>query len=148
MNRYDACTWNKMVNEKQLTIQIFIDDLHISHVDDKAIDNLVHNLDEKFKTKFNKLNVCKGKVNDYLGINIDYSNADYDKFTMYDFIEDVLKEARDDMDRLFPWPTDSKLYNIDRKWPRLSTEDADYFHKMTARLLFTCKWASRIYKWE
>ena len=37
------------------------------------------------------------KVHDYLGINIDYSNNCYVKFTTYNFIEDVLKEAREDM---------------------------------------------------
>ena len=46
----------------------------------------MHDLNEKFKTKFNELTVCKGKVHDYLGINTDYSNNDYVKFTMYDFI--------------------------------------------------------------
>ena len=90
MNPYDACTWNKMVNGKQLTIQFFVDDLHIISVDGKAIDNLVHNLNEKFKMKFNKLTVCKGKVHNYLSVNIDYSNKDYVKFTMYNFIDDLL----------------------------------------------------------
>ena len=70
---------------------------------------------------------------------IDYSNEDYVKFTMYNFIEDVLKEAKDDMNRLLPWPADSKLFTVDWESPRLSAEDADYFHIMTARLLFACK---------
>ena len=95
----------------------------------------------KFKTKFNKLTVCKDKVHDYLGVNIDYSNADYVKFTMYEFIEDVIKEARKDMNGTLPWPTDSKLFNMDRKSPCLSTEDANYFDRMTTWLLFTCKQA-------
>ena len=70
MNPYDACTWNKMIDGKQLMIQYFIDDLHISSVDRKAIDSLVHDLNDKFKTRFKELTVCKGKVHDYLGINI------------------------------------------------------------------------------
>ena len=78
--------------------------------------------------------MCKGKFHDYLGINIDYSNDEYVKFTMYDFIEDVLKEARDDMNRLSPWTLDNKLFNVDCKLPRLSEQDADYFHRMTTRL--------------
>ena len=118
-----------------------MDDLHISSVDSKAIENLVHDLNEKFKMKFNKLTVCKGKVHNYLGINIDYSNADYVKFTMYDFIDDVLKEARNDMNGTLPWPADNKLFNMNCNSPRLSTEDADYFHRMTAQLLFACKQA-------
>ena len=141
MNPYDACTWNKMVNGKQLMIQYFIDNLHISCVDRKAIDNLLHNLNDKFKTKFKELTVCKGKVHDHLGINIDYSNNRYVKFTMYNFIKDVLKEAREDMNGTFLWPADGKLFSVDPQSPRLNTMDADYFHRITAQLLFACKQA-------
>lgn len=42
MNPYDACTWNKMVNGKQLTIQFLIDNMYVLCKDRKAIDNLVH----------------------------------------------------------------------------------------------------------
>ena len=75
-----------------MTIQLFVDDFHISCLESKAINDLVHDLNEKFKTKFNELTVCKGKVHNYLGVNIDSSNNNYVKFTMYDFIEDELKE--------------------------------------------------------
>ena len=30
MNPYDACTFNKMVNDKQITVYFFVDDLHIN----------------------------------------------------------------------------------------------------------------------
>ena len=108
-------------------------------MDGKAINDLVHDLNEKFKTKFNKLTICRGKVHDYLGVNIDYSNKHYIKFTMYDFIEDVLKEAREDMNGLSPWPADNKLFNMDNKLPQLNEKDANYFHRMTTRLLFAYK---------
>ena len=108
-------------------------------MDGKVIDDLLHNLNEKFETKFNKLTVCKSKVHDYIGINIEYINKDYVKFTMYNFIEDVLKDARDDINGLLPWPSDSKLFKVDRNLPRLSVEDVDYFPRMTAQLLFVCK---------
>lgn len=61
------------------------------------IDKLIEDLNNKFRTNFQELAVNKGKVHDYLGINIDYSNNNYVKFTMYDFLEDVLEEIREDM---------------------------------------------------
>ena len=82
MNPYDACTWNKMVNGKQLTVQNHVDDLQASSEDGEAIDRLINDLNNAFKTKFNMLTVNKGKVHDYVGINIDYSNEEYMKFTM------------------------------------------------------------------
>ena len=104
-----------MVNGKQLSIQLFIDNLRCSHEDGEVINNLITNLNDKFKTKFNELLVCKGKVHDYLGINIDYRNKEYVKFIMYDFIEDILKEARKDINGLFPWPAGNKLFEVNQE---------------------------------
>ena len=59
----------------------------------ETIEGLIKDLNHKFKTNFQELAVTKGKVHDYLGINIDYSNDNYMKFTMYDFLEDVLSES-------------------------------------------------------
>ena len=98
-----------MVDGKQITIQFFIDDLHISCERMEEIDKLIDDLNEKFRTNFQQLAVNKGKVHDYLGINIDYTNSDYVKFTMYDFLEDVLEEARSDMKGTSKWPANSKL---------------------------------------
>lgn len=56
--------------------------------------------------------VNKGKVHDYLGINIDYSNNNYVKFTMYNFIEDVLDKARPDMNGRSKWPANSKFFDL------------------------------------
>ena len=32
-NKYDMCTFNKMVNGKQITVQFHVDDLKVSHKD-------------------------------------------------------------------------------------------------------------------
>ena len=34
-----------------------------------------------------------GKVHEYVGMNLDWSNDSYIKITMYDFLEDILKEV-------------------------------------------------------
>ena len=105
----------------------------------EEIDKLINDLNDKFRTNFQELAVNKGKVHDYLGINIDYSNSDYVKFTMYDFLEDVLEEARSDMKGTSNWPANSKLFEVDKGSPKLSLIDQDYFHRMVARLLFVAK---------
>ena len=83
--------------------------------------------------------VNRGKVHDYLGINIDYSNDQYVKFTMYNFIEDLLKEARVDMNGTSPWPASATLFNMNKQSPELRKEYSDYFYHMTAHILFACK---------
>ena len=76
----------------------------------EEIDKLIDDLNKKFKTNFQELAVNKGKVHDYLGININYTHNNYVKFTMYDFLEDVLEEARSDMNGTSNWPANSKLF--------------------------------------
>ena len=128
MNPYNACTFNKMVNGKQIRVQFFVDNLHISCENMDTIDGLIKDLNQKFKTNFQELAVTKGKVHDYLGINIDYSNNNYVKFTMYDFLEDVLSEARPDMKGRSKWPANAKLFDVDATSKKLNEHDQEYFH--------------------
>ena len=116
-----------------------MDDLHISCENMETIEGLIKDLNHKFKTNFQELAVTKGKVHDYLGINIDYSNNDYVKFTMYDFLEDVLGESRSDMKGTSKWPAGPKLFDVDATSTKLSEHDQEYFHRMVARLLFVAK---------
>ena len=58
---------------------------------------------------------------------------------MYDFIEDILDEARSDMNETFKLPANGKLFDIETTSKRLNVPDQDYFHWMVARLLFATK---------
>ena len=62
-----------------------------------TIDGLIKDLNNKFKTNFQELVVTKWNVHDYLGINIDYTNKEYVKFTICNFLENVPDEAQPDM---------------------------------------------------
>ena len=48
VNDYDICVANKMVNGKQCTITWYVDDLKVSHVDPKVVDDMVNKLNDKF----------------------------------------------------------------------------------------------------
>ena len=39
-NCYDGCTFNKMVDGNQITIQFHVDDLKISHVKQSVVDSI------------------------------------------------------------------------------------------------------------
>ena len=104
-----------------------------------TIDGLIKDLNKKFKTNFQELVVTKGKVCDYLGINIDYNNKEYVKFTMYIFLEDVLDKARPDMNGQSKWPANAKLFDVDTTSTKLSICDQNCFYHMVARLLFVAK---------
>ena len=67
---------------------------------------------------------------------MDYTRKDYVKFTMYDFIEDVLKEVAENMDGMAVIPTSKNLFEIDNKSDPLGPYKANYFHQMIGKLLF------------
>ena len=94
----------------------------------ETIDGLIKDLNQKFKTNFQELAVTKGKVHNYLGININYSNDSYVKFTMYDFLEDVLSESRPDMKGRSKWPANAKLFDVDITSKKLNEHDQEYFY--------------------
>ena len=41
MNAYEECTFNKMVDGKQCTIQFHVDDLKLSHVNQGVLDGII-----------------------------------------------------------------------------------------------------------
>jgi hypothetical protein len=138
-NCYDRCTFNKMVNGNQITIQFHVDDLKISHKDQSVIDSVLLDLNKKFGTTRKPLAATTGMIHDYLGITIDYSEKEKVKFTMYDYLEDILEEMPADMNGTAPTPASDNLFDVDNDSPPLNVKEADFFHRTTARLLFAAK---------
>ena len=44
LNEYDKCVANKIINRKQCTIIWHVDDLKISHVEPKVVNDIIKNL--------------------------------------------------------------------------------------------------------
>jgi hypothetical protein len=138
-NCYDGCTFNKMVDGNQITIQFHVDDLKISHVKQSVIDTVLVELNDTFGTNKKPLAATTGDVHDYLGITIDYSREHKVLFTMYDYLEDILGDMPDDMNGTSPTPASDNLFEVDEESPPLNDEESDFFHRTTARLLFAAK---------
>ena len=138
-NPYDACTMNKMVNGKQLTVVWHVDDCKISHVDPNVVTSLIHQLEEKFG-KESKMTVNRGASHDHLGMTIDYSIKGKVKFYMFDYIEQVLGEVDPSMMKGSSiTPAASHLFNVNEAATKLSNKDGDQFHRSVAQLLFLSK---------
>jgi hypothetical protein len=50
-NHYDRCTFNKMIDGRQITIQFHVDDLKISHMKQSVIDSVLDALKKESGTK-------------------------------------------------------------------------------------------------
>jgi hypothetical protein len=128
-----------VINGEQITIQFHVDDLKISHKQQSVLDEVLNDLNNKFGTKKKALSATKGKIHDYLGITINYDEPRKVKFTMIDYLEDILSEMPSDMNGTAKTPARDNLFTIDNSSPLLNVKDADFYHRTTARLLFAAK---------
>ena len=70
INPYNPCVFNGMKNENQLTVTFHVNNLKASHMDPFKITLFACYLSRIY---INKLVFRRGKVHDYLGINVDLS---------------------------------------------------------------------------
>jgi hypothetical protein len=83
--------------------------------------------------------VTRGKVHEYLGMTIDYSEKGKVKFTMIDYIKGMLDELPGDMEGTVTTPASSHLFDVNDDAEKLSDAMSEMFHHNTAKLLFLCK---------
>jgi hypothetical protein len=138
-NPFDSCVMNKIISGRQCTILWHVDDLQISHVQSTVVTQVIQQLEDEFR-KEAPLTKTRGKVHDYLGMAIDYGVPGKVKFTMIDYVKNILNELPLDMAGEAPTPAPSHLFeiNINNGKP-LDNERAIRFHHNVAKLLFLCK---------
>ena len=138
VNPYDWCVANKNIDGKQCTIIWHVDDLKISHVSYSVVTKILNKLSEKFG-KLAPLTITRGKVHEYLGMKLDFSDSGKVKIDMKQYIQDMLDELPDSFKGIAVTPAANHLFAIDEHAQKLAKEDADAFHTFTAKLLFLCK---------
>jgi hypothetical protein len=144
INPYDFCVANKMINGKQCTVVWHVDDLKISHVDPKVTTTILNLLDAKYGQeivggKRAPLTINRGKLHDYLGMLLDYSEPGYVKLNMIAYLEKVLEEMPEDMDGTASSPAAEYLFKVIDGAEVLDEATSIFFHATVAKLLFLCK---------
>ena len=100
MNPYDPCVANKIINGKQLTVVWHVDDLKASHVDPKVIDKFIKWLKDKYEDKeIGLLKATSGKIHNYLGMNLDYTEEGIVKIDMIDYVKAMVKDFPVDLSK-------------------------------------------------
>jgi hypothetical protein len=116
-----------------------VDDLKISHQDTDVVTSTIARIGAEFG-KEAPLTINRGKVHDYLGMRIDYSEPGKVKVTMVDYIDNMLSELPDDMEGESATPAGSHLFTVNHENPiSLDRKTAELFHHNVAKLLFLCK---------
>jgi hypothetical protein len=83
INPFNWCIANKMIDGKQCTILWHLDDMKISHVNEKTNTYIIKLINYEFGEEA-PLTITRGKVHDYLGMTLDYSNTGKVKIKMAD----------------------------------------------------------------
>ena len=114
MNEYDLCVANKVLNGTQMTVMWHVDDLKVSHKDQSAIDDFAVWPKSKYKKKDKGLLLFyhKGKMHDYLGINLDYSERKTLKVSMIKYIDKIFKGFSDDIETPALDPAAKHLFQV------------------------------------
>ena len=72
INPYDSCIANQVIEGKQCMIVWHVDDLKISHMNEKVVDNMIDQPNAEFGSQ-NVLMMSSGTSHDYLGMTLDFS---------------------------------------------------------------------------
>ena len=91
LNPYDPCVTNKTINGKQLTHVWHVDNIKSRHVEAKVVTRMAKCLrntyERLFKDSSGKMKLCRGKIHDYLVMNLEYTFKGEVKITMIPYIK-------------------------------------------------------------
>ena len=140
INPYDPCVANKMVNGKQLTVSFHVDDVKISHMEPKIVDEFIQWVKKKYG-QIGEVKAIRGKIHEYLGMTLDYSVKGRVTINMIQYVTVMINgfpQAHLEGPKVAsPW--NDNLFKVDDKSPPLTKEEAEQFHTTTAQGLFLCK---------
>jgi hypothetical protein len=79
INPYNPCVANSMINGKQFTMVWHVDDINMSHEDKKEVTRMITWLKSIYSED---MRVSRGKIQDYLGMTVDFTKKGEVKVTM------------------------------------------------------------------
>ena len=111
----------------------------MSYVDGRELEIIIDRIESEFG-KETPLSVHRGKLHDYLGMTIGFSDAGKVFFSMHDYIKRMLSEAPADlMKGSCTSPAAHHLFAVNTDATKLDTATAILYHHITAQLLYLGK---------
>ena len=139
VNPYDWCVVNKNINGKQCTVGWHVDDLKISHQDSRVVDDILHQLNERYG-KESPLVVTRGRVHEYLGMKMDFSTTGKVILSMPEYITTLVKEIPSDLLKgVSTTPAAGHLFVTNPDAEKLSEVQASEYHHLVAKILYLAK---------
>jgi hypothetical protein len=144
INPYDFCVANKTIDGKQCTVVWHVNDLKISHVDQKAVTTILNLLDAQYGQeivggKRAPLTITRGKIHNCLGMTLDNSKPGVVKINLVDFVQKIFDEMPENMDGTATSPAADHLFKIIEGIELVGEATSKLLHATVAKLLFLCK---------
>ena len=134
INPYDLCVANKVINGKQMTICWYVDDLKVSHVDEKEVKKMI----ERLEQKFGKMSTTYGKNHTYLGMDLNIDNGEI-TINMQEYLKECIVAFGEGINSAAKTPAMKNLLNVNDESPKLSSDKAETFHHIIGKLLHVAK---------
>ena len=142
LNPYDPCVANATINGSQMTVTWHVDDLKVSHKDSVELTKFALYMSKIYG---DNITVNRGKVHDYLGMDLDYSTKGEFKIAMIKYLMKIFEDFPEEIRSTAPSPAADHLFNVrdasEAKY--LTEEQAKHFHHAVAQLLFVSARARR-----
>ena len=130
-----------MVNGSQMKVVCHVDDLKVSHKSEFYITRFTDYLISIYVG----LSSSQGKVHDYLGMNLDFSDKGKLQVSMIPYLINVLKELSEELGAAASSTEPDHLFKIrtENEATYLPEDQAQNFHRTVAQLLFLSARARR-----
>ena len=121
---------NKVINGRQVTILIYVDDILVLATDEQDLDYVTKIL----KDQYESLTIARGNPIAYLGMYLEKVENGF-QVSMQSYIEDVLEFYVSQLKK-YTTPATEKLFSYDAKVP---ASNAKKFHTIVAKCLYLSK---------
>ena len=139
-NPYDICVLNRDKGGARTTIGIYVDDLLITSTSAQAVTETITALEEKYV----QLKIHEGKVHNYLGMVMDFTESGYVHVNQTGMIQEIvnchgvqeIETAVGATTKDPTTPSHEKLFQHSEQSALLPTDLAKELHSITAKILF------------
>ena len=125
-NPVSPCVFNKMINHRQATILLYVDDMLISHESINVVESIMDDTDNKY----GKGTRSQGKLVEFLGMRIERNEDGSISISMPKHIVDLLDAWK--IDKVSEYPAGHDLFVADEASPKLSKEQSEKLHSGVA----------------
>jgi len=125
--------FNRLREDNQTTIFVYVDDLMIASKNKWDIDTAVNELE----TAFGSVSVNRGKLQNYIGMVFDFTCVRNITVNMIKYVEELLLYT--EVKSYAPTPAEDNLFDIKYNYAVLDEKKSSKFHTIVAKLLYLSK---------